>query len=125
MGISALPNSYRRDPSPALKGTGCTFKTGSENGKVIVVADLAVKRQNRSTLPRPAPASGLQSSGTKWQKALHQVAVALSSCRRNGSNLHQIEGLILRDPEYGIELIRPALGHAIDDASEYVTKGQF
>jgi hypothetical protein len=30
MGISALPNSYRRDPSPALKGTGCTFKTGSE-----------------------------------------------------------------------------------------------
>lgn len=30
MDISALPNSHRCDPSPALKGNGCTFKTGSK-----------------------------------------------------------------------------------------------
>ena len=30
MGISALPNSCRRDRSPALNGPDCTFKTGSQ-----------------------------------------------------------------------------------------------
>ena len=28
--LSALPNSQRRDRSPALNGAGCTFKTGSQ-----------------------------------------------------------------------------------------------
>jgi hypothetical protein len=32
MGISALPNSHRRDRSPALNGADCTFKTGSKVG---------------------------------------------------------------------------------------------
>ena len=44
MGISALPNSHRRDRSPALNGAGCTFKTGSKLGRQIVVQKVFVSQ---------------------------------------------------------------------------------